>query len=163
MFTHALSVILDIFNRGSRVFVFSYGVSPPHAEVLLFRQKDPKPLAPGRGPRGVPLPQSRMLGLRNSLRSDSPRHQIGFGTGAQPRPQAPGHGAIRSRRYNYEIPRFARNDHIGVWLGMTGLGFCVTERIGRKIVNQWRLPRCYRCRTGRVPVRGTRVWCSRFR
>ena len=27
------------------------GVSAPHAEVLLFRQKAPKPLAPGRGPR----------------------------------------------------------------------------------------------------------------
>ena len=26
------------------------GVSPPHDEVLLFRQKDPKPVAPGRGP-----------------------------------------------------------------------------------------------------------------
>ena len=108
----------------------------------------------------APVPNVRAAELA-SLRQSSP--QIGFGTGAQPRPQAPGHGAIRSRRYNYEIPRFARNDHIGVWLGMTGLGFCVTERIGRKIVNQWRLPRCYRCRTGRVPVRGARVWCSRFR
>ena len=37
------------------------GVSAPHDEVLLFRQKDPKPWAPGRGPRGVPLPQSRLL------------------------------------------------------------------------------------------------------
>ena len=37
----------------------------------------------------VPLPQSRLLGLRNSLRSDSPRPHRGFGTAAQPRPQAP--------------------------------------------------------------------------
>ena len=29
------------------------------------------------------------FGLRNSLRSDSPRPHIEFGTGAQPRPQAP--------------------------------------------------------------------------
>ena len=47
-------------------------------QALLFRQKDPKPLAPGRGPKGVPLPQSRLLGLRNSLRSDSPRPQLEF-------------------------------------------------------------------------------------
>ena len=29
------------------------GVSAPRAEVLLFRQKDPKPWAPGRGPSGA--------------------------------------------------------------------------------------------------------------
>ena len=38
----------------------------------MFRQKDPKPGAPGRGPPGA-FAQSRRLGLRNSLRSDSPR------------------------------------------------------------------------------------------
>ena len=70
------------------------GVSAPRDEVLLFRQKDPKPSTPGRGPRGVPLPQSRLLGLRNSLRSDSPRPKIDFGTGAQPRPKAPGGSAV---------------------------------------------------------------------
>ena len=43
--------------------------------------------------------QSRLLGLRNSLRSDSPRPQLDFGTGAQPRPQAPGGGAMRWRGY----------------------------------------------------------------
>ena len=43
----------------------------------------------------VPAPQSRLLGLRNSLRSDSPRPPIDFGTAAQPRPQAPGGGAMR--------------------------------------------------------------------
>ncbi len=75
-------------------FLFSCGVSAPHDEVLLFRQKNPKPLAPGRGPpEGVPVPRSLLLGLRNSLRSDSPRRQNGRDwTGAQPRPQAPGGG-----------------------------------------------------------------------
>ena len=29
------------------------GVSPPHGEILLFRQKDPKPWAPRRGPSGA--------------------------------------------------------------------------------------------------------------
>ena len=49
----------------------------------------------------VPLPQSRRFGLRNSLRSDSPRLHIGFGTAAQPRPQAPStwrHGMAGLRR-----------------------------------------------------------------
>ena len=77
----SLSVILDIFNRGSSVFIFSCGVSPPHDEVpstgsgqaLLFRQKDPKPLAPGRGPSGTfaPVPISRAAELA-SLRQSSP-------------------------------------------------------------------------------------------
>ena len=35
---------------------FLCGVSPPRDEVLLFRQKDPKPLAPGRGPTGAFAP-----------------------------------------------------------------------------------------------------------
>ena len=61
----------------------------------------------------VPLPRSRRLGLRNSLRSDSPRPQLGFGTGPQPRPQAPGHGGIRWRGYNYEILHFVQNDSEG--------------------------------------------------
>ena len=34
-------------------------------------------MRPGVALRG-PLPQSRILGLRNSLRSDSPRPHIGF-------------------------------------------------------------------------------------
>ena len=46
---------------------------------------------PGVASGGVPVPQSRLLGLRNSLRSDSPRLQNRIcGTGAQPRPKAPG-------------------------------------------------------------------------
>ena len=69
------------------------GVSPPPAEILLFRQKEPKTIGASCVALRVPLPQSRMLGLRNSLRSDSPRPREtegeGFGTGAQPRPQAP--------------------------------------------------------------------------
>ncbi len=62
------------------------GVSPPRDEVLLFRQKNPKPVAPGRGPQeGVPVPRSLWCGLRNSLRSDSPRpHMEGTGPGRSP-------------------------------------------------------------------------------
>ena len=33
------------------------GVSSPHAEVLLFRQKDPKPFPPVRGPSGSFAPR----------------------------------------------------------------------------------------------------------
>ncbi len=67
------------------------GVSAPHDEVLLFRQKNPKPVAPGRGPpEGVPVPRSLVCGLRNSLRSDSPRRQM-EGTG-------PGHSPARRRQ-----------------------------------------------------------------
>ncbi len=74
-------------------FLFSCGVSPPHDEVLLFRQKDPKPVAPGRGPpEGVPVPRSLVCGLRNSLRSDSPRPHM-EGTG-------PGHSPARRRQDN---------------------------------------------------------------
>ena len=44
-------------RRGKEV---ACGVSAPHAEVLLFRQKDPKPWAPGRGPPGAfaPVPKA---------------------------------------------------------------------------------------------------------
>ncbi len=75
------SVIPDL-DRGSSIFAFvlrgfgparrgeeDCGVSPPHDEVLLFRQKDPKPVAPGRGParrrqdRAVAVTPSVMLGL----------------------------------------------------------------------------------------------------
>ena len=67
------------------------GVSPPHDEVLLFRQKDPKPVAPERGPQeGVPVPRSLVCGLRNSLRSDSPRPHMAW-TG-------PGHSPARRRQ-----------------------------------------------------------------
>ena len=90
--TRPTSRVSFLVHRGAR------GVSAPRAEVLLFRQKDPKPWAPGRGPRGVPLPRSRLLGLRNSLRSDSPRPQTRVGTGAQPRPQAPW-------KWRHEMPR----------------------------------------------------------
>ena len=49
------------------------GVSSPRDEVLLFRQKDPKPLAPGRGPSGAfaPVPTVRAAELA-SLRQSSP-------------------------------------------------------------------------------------------
>ena len=75
------------------------GVSAPHAEVLLFRQKDPKPLAPGRGPSGAfaPVPVAWAAELA-SLRQSSPLNRI-LGTGAQPRPQAPGSCGMECRRY----------------------------------------------------------------
>ena len=71
------------------------GVSPPHDEVLLFRQKDPKPLAPGRGPSGAcaPVPVTWAAELA-TLRQSSPPNR-NCGTGAQPRPQAPGNASRR--------------------------------------------------------------------
>ena len=53
----------------------------------------------------VPLPRSRRFGLRNSLRSDSPRPHIEFGTWAQPRLEAPRiwrHGMARYNCKTYE-------------------------------------------------------------
>ena len=114
----------------------------------MFRQKDPKPLAPGRGPAGAFAP-SRLLGLpstsgalrltlrmngfslpihpsphpfvlspstalrtgvtewsRRALRQSSPPNRM-FGPGAQPRPQAPGCGAV----FQVVIPSVTRNLH----------------------------------------------------
>ena len=53
------------------------GVSAPHAEVLLFWQKDPKPWAPGRGPLGAfaPVPFVRAVELA-LLGQSSPPHRI---------------------------------------------------------------------------------------
>ena len=63
----------------------SCGVSPPHGEVpslcsgqaLLFRQKDPKPWAPGRGPSGAfaPVPFVWAAELA-SLKQSSPSYWI---------------------------------------------------------------------------------------
>ena len=63
------------------------GLRPP-PRSFCFGKRTQTHGRPGGGIRG-PLPRSRWFGLRNSLRSDSPRPHIGFGTGAQPRPQAP--------------------------------------------------------------------------
>ena len=53
------------------------GVSPPYDEDLLFRQKDPKPLAPGRGPIGAfaPVPFVWAAELV-SLRQSSPLNRL---------------------------------------------------------------------------------------
>ena len=53
------------------------GVSAPRDEVLLFRQKDPKPWAPGRSPSGAfaPVPFVRAAELA-SLGQSSPPHRI---------------------------------------------------------------------------------------
>ena len=45
-------------------------------------------------PFGCLCPGPERLGLRDSLRSNSPRPHIEFGTGTQPRPQAPSRGAM---------------------------------------------------------------------
>ena len=73
------------------------GVSPPHGEVLLFRQKDPKPWAPGRGPLGAfaAVPKFRAAELA-SLKQSSPTHRIrdrGAATPAGARDLAPWDGA----------------------------------------------------------------------
>ena len=69
------------------------GVSPPHGEVLLFRQKDPKPLAPVRGPSGAfaPVPTVRAAELA-SLKQSSPPNRI------RDRGAAPPAGAMRWRQ-----------------------------------------------------------------
>ncbi|GEM_PF-3120066 len=53
------------------------GVSPPRDEVLLFWQKDPKPLAPGRGRPGAfaPVPNMRAAELA-SLEQSSPPNRF---------------------------------------------------------------------------------------
>ena len=51
--------------------------------------KGPKTIGARARPFGCLCPSPERFGLRNSLRSDSPRPQLDFGTGAQPRPQAP--------------------------------------------------------------------------
>ena len=70
--------------------LFHAGFRPRATRSFCFGKRTQNHWRPGVAPR-VPLPQSRFLGLRNSLRSDSPRPQNrGCGPGAQPRPQAPG-------------------------------------------------------------------------
>ncbi len=70
------------------------GFRPRTTRSFCFGKRTQNYWRPGVALR-VPLPQSRLLGLRNSLRSDSPRPQTGVGTGSQPRPQALGHGAYK--------------------------------------------------------------------
>ena len=69
------------------------GVSPPHGEVLLFRQKDPKPSAPVRGPSGsfAPVPNVRAAELA-SLKQSSPPNRF------RDRGAAPPAGAMRWRQ-----------------------------------------------------------------
>ena len=92
-------------------------MSPPHDEVLLFRQKDPKPLAPGRGPSGsfAPVPTVRAAELA-ALRQSSPYNQIRHWGAATPA------GAMRWRhemarattaKDHYEILRYAQDDRLG--------------------------------------------------
>ena len=75
------------------LWAYIRGVSAQHAEVLLFRQKDPKPLAPRRGPSGafalVPTVWAAELA---SLRQSSPPYRLrdrGAATPAGARDLAP--------------------------------------------------------------------------
>ena len=107
------------------------GVSPPHDEVLLFRQKDPKPLAPGRGPSGsfAPVPTVRAAELA-ALRQSSPYNQIRHWGAATPagamrwrhemarlqlqRITTRSFATLRMTDWEKQIPRFARNDNLEV-------------------------------------------------
>ena len=53
------------------------GVRPRTTRSFCFGKRTQNHWRPGAALR-VPLPQSRLLGLRNSLRSNSPRPQLGF-------------------------------------------------------------------------------------
>ncbi len=75
------------------------GFRPRTARSFCFGKRTQNQGRPGAALWG-PLPRSRRLGLRNSLRSNSPRLHIRFGTGAQPRPQAPSCGAMGWRATN---------------------------------------------------------------
>ena len=68
--------------------VYLRGFGPARRGSFCFGKRTQNHGRPGVA-LGGPLPRSRRLGLRNSLRSDSPRPQTRIGTGAQPRPQAP--------------------------------------------------------------------------
>ena len=107
------------------------GVSAPHDEVLLFRQKDPKPLAPGRGPSGAfaPVPTVRAAELA-ALRQSSPYNQIRHWGAATPagamrwrhemarlqlqRITTRSFATLRMTDWEKQIPRFARNDNLEV-------------------------------------------------
>jgi len=83
----------------------------PADEVLLFRQKDPKPFPPVCGPKGVPPPPYRIRWLRNSLRSNSLRQKSRFGTEAPPHPKAGYHrmNNLKSKTLAFSIEQFAPN------------------------------------------------------
>ncbi len=78
---------ISLMGRNDKYFAMSgiekflCGVSSPHVETLLFRQKCSKPFSPVRGPMGIPPPQYRIKWLGNSLRSNSPRQRVEFGSG----------------------------------------------------------------------------------
>ena len=68
------------------------GFRPRTTRSFCFGKRTQNHWRPGVALR-VPLPQSRSLGLRNSLRSNSPRPQLDFGTGRTATPA----GALRWR------------------------------------------------------------------
>jgi len=58
----------------------------PAAEALLFRQKDPKPLLPGRGPVRVPSSQAKVK-WRTTRLAQTGSPQSGVWPGTQPHPR----------------------------------------------------------------------------
>ena len=87
------------------------GVSSPHGEVLLFRQKDPKPWAPGRGPPGafatVPISWAAELA---SLKQSSPPtgfRDCGAASPAGARKWRDEIAGVTAGKR--QIPRYARN------------------------------------------------------
>ncbi len=68
-------------------------MAPPGMEEMtsqlqnMFSTKGPKTISARARSPGFPSPQCQIIWLRNSLRSNSPRRTVGFGTAAQPRPR----------------------------------------------------------------------------
>ena len=119
-----------LVHRGSR------GVSAPHAEVLLFRQKDPKPLAPGRGPPGAfaPVPIAWAAELA-SLRQSSPPNRVrdwGAATPAGAGRHVPGFDP-GWRGYEYLNEYNCLTVESGFWLnslpGIERVGLCLRHQI----------------------------------
>ena len=93
----------------------SCGVSAPRDEVLLFRQKDPKPLAPRRGPPGAfaPVPTVRAAELASLKQSSPPTgfRDCGAATPAGARKWRDEIAGVTAGKR--QIPRYARNDRGG--------------------------------------------------
>jgi hypothetical protein len=62
------------------------GVSPPRDESLLFRQKDPKPFLPVRGPEGAWAATPNHNGSETRSAQTGLAKEVGFGVEVLPRP-----------------------------------------------------------------------------
>jgi len=75
-------------ETGIQIFAFKILAGfRPGGRGPFVSAKGPKTIPPVRGPFGVPVPQHRIIWLRNSLRSNSARQIVGFDAVAQPRPR----------------------------------------------------------------------------